>query len=101
MSDGVEWYKGIEFTIDPDAALSYSFDWTDWLAVGAGIASFEIIADEDDITIGDFAEDDGVVSVILSGVAAGARVPVTCRITTDEGSPQTDDRTIYMVGEAQ
>ena len=101
MSDGVEWYKGIEFVIDPDAELAYSFDWTDWLPTGAAIDSYSIVYDSDDVTVENITEALGVVSLIASGVVEGARVPVTCRITTDESAPQTDDRTIYLLGETQ
>jgi hypothetical protein len=96
----IEWYKGIEFEIDPDATLTYSFNWNDWLDDGAGIDSYSIIVDEDDVTVTDVTQAGGIVSLSISGVAEGARVPVTCRITTDEAAPQTDDRTISIVGVA-
>ena len=98
MSDGIEWQDGLEFTIDPNATLSYSFNWADWLPVGAGIASYTIVYDADDVTVEADSEDAGIVSVLVSGVALGARAELTCRITTDESAAQTDDRSIILVG---
>jgi len=97
----IEWVEDIEFVIDPDAVLTYSFDWSRWLETGVEIAAFEIIADDEAVTVENVVEADGVVSLSISGVAAGAKVPVTCRITTDEAVAQTDDRTIIMIGDHQ
>ena len=97
----IEWVEDIEFVIDPDAVLTYSFDWSRWLETGVEIAAFEIIADDEAVTVENVVQEDGVVSLSISGVAAGAKVPVTCRITTDEAVAQTDDRTIIMIGDHQ
>jgi hypothetical protein len=97
----IEWVEGLELVIDPDATLTYSFRWSSWLETGVEIAAYEIIADDEQVTIENVVEADGVVSLSISGVAAGAKVPVTCRITTDEAVAQTDDRTIIMIGDPQ
>jgi hypothetical protein len=97
----IEWVEDIELVIDPDATLTYSFRWTRWLETGVEIAAYEIIADDEQVTIANVVQANGVVSLSISGVAAGAKVPVTCRITTDEAVAQTDDKTIIMVGDHQ
>lgn len=93
------WYPGIEFTIDPNATLAYSFDWSDWLDNDAKIDSFAIIASAGVTVVSSASNEAGtVVSVLLSGVANYARESVTCRITTDEAAAQIDDRTINIIG---
>jgi hypothetical protein len=97
----IEWVEDIEFVIDPGSTLTYSFDWSRWLETGVEIAAFEIIADDEAVTVENVVEADGVVSLSISGVAAGAKVPVTCKITTDEAVPQTDYKSIIMIGDPQ
>lgn len=92
-----------QLDIDPDAILDYAFDWktkthhptdpkaTDWLATNETIDTVEIIP-SDGITIDSHTEDDGLVTVWVSGATPiGSSQSITCRITTDQG--RTDDRT--------
>lgn len=81
-----------QFTIDPDAVLDYSFDWSAWLSDTETIDSHEFVT-TDGITVDSSTETSGVVTAWLSG-ATGTRQKVTCRITTDQG--RTDDRTITL-----
>ena len=97
MSYQLLWQRGMEFLIDPDDELQYTFDWTDWLSTGAAIDSYTIIA-SDGVTVIDDAGTGTQVSVYVGGVAAGARETITCRVVTDETIPQQADRTIKLRG---
>ena len=78
---------------DPSAVLDYVFDWTEWLATGETITDYTITADTG-ITVDSSTEDDGKVTVWLSGGTAGINYKVACLITTTEG--RTDERTIWI-----
>ena len=78
---------------DPSAVLDYVFDWTGWLATGETITDHMITADTG-ITVDSWTEDDGKVTVWLSGGTAGINYKVACLITTTEG--RTDERTIWI-----
>ena len=78
---------------DPSAVLDYVFDWTEWLASGETIATHTITADTG-ITVDSSTEDDGKVTVWLSGGTAGINYKVACKITTSAG--RTDERTIWI-----
>ena len=78
---------------DPSAVLDYVFDWTEWLATGETIADHTITADTG-ITVDSSTEDDGKVTVWLSGGTAGINYKVACLITTSAG--RTDERTIWI-----
>jgi len=93
----VEWAQGLEFDIDSNDRLSYTFDWTEWLETGVGIASYTIVASSG-VTVDNDAADGLLVSVQVSGVAVNSRESVTCRIVTDESASQQVDRTIYLRG---
>lgn len=93
-----------EFTKDPDAVLSYKFDWkaktngsgpSDWLASGVTIASQTITADSG-ITVdsSSITDTSTSVTVTLLGGTAGNSYKVACKITTSDG--QTDERTITI-----
>ena len=97
MSFDLYWEKGIEFVIDPDDTLSYTFIWSDWLAEGATIATYEIVSSAG-VTVEDSAIEGSTISVSVSGVALGARETVTCRVTTAETIPQQADRSITLRG---
>ena len=78
---------------DPSAVLDYVFDWTEWLATGETITDHTITADTG-ITVDSWTEDDGKVTVWLSGGTAGINYKVACLITTSAG--RTDERTIWI-----
>ena len=78
---------------DPSAVLDYVFDWTGWLATGETITDYTITADTG-ITVDSPTEDDGKVTVWLSGGTAGINYKVACLITTAAG--RTDERTIWI-----
>ena len=78
---------------DPSAVLDYVFDWTGWLATGETITDYTITADTG-ITVDSPTEDDGKVTVWLSGGTAGINYKVACLITTSAG--RTDERTIWI-----
>ena len=78
---------------DPSAVLDYVFDWTEWLATGETIDNYTITADTG-ITVDSWTEDDGKVTVWLSGGTAGINYTVACLITTSAG--RTDERTIWI-----
>jgi len=78
---------------DPSAVLDYVFDWTEWLATGETIANYTITPDTG-ITVDSSTEDDGKVTVWLSGGTAGINYKVACLITTAAG--RTDERTIWI-----
>ncbi len=78
---------------DPSAVLDYAFDWTEWLASGETIATHTITADTG-ITVDSSTEDDGKVTVWLSGGTAGINYKVACLITTTAG--RTDERTLWI-----
>jgi hypothetical protein len=78
---------------DPSAVLDYVFDWTEWLATGETITDHTITADTG-ITVDSSTEDDGKVTVWLSGGTAGINYKVACLITTSAG--RTDERTIWI-----
>ena len=78
---------------DPSAVLDYMFDWTEWLATGETITDHTITADTG-ITVDSSTEDDGKVTVWLSGGTAGINYKVACLITTSAG--RTDERTIWI-----
>ena len=82
---------------DPQAELDYSFDWTTWLdAVGDTISSAVVSADngaevyETDILGGK------VVRAWVRGGTLGAKVSLTCEITTTNTPPRIDDRTVFL-----
>jgi len=73
--------------------LDYVFDWTEWLATGETIANYTITPDTG-ITVDSSTEDDGKVTVWLSGGTAGINYKVACLVTTSAG--RTDERTIWI-----
>ena len=86
---------------DPSAVLDYVFDWTGWLATGETIAvdsetgeKLITITADTGITVDSWTEDDGKVTVWLSGGTAGINYKVACLITTTAG--RTDERTIWI-----
>jgi hypothetical protein len=86
---------------DPSAVLDYVFDWTEWLATGETIAvdsetgkKLITITADTGITVDSSTEDDGKVTVWLSGGTAGTTYRVECLITTSVG--RTDERSLWI-----
>jgi hypothetical protein len=86
---------------DPSAVLDYVFDWTEWLATGETIAvdsetgkKLITITADTGITVDSSTEDDGKVTVWLSGGTAGTTYRVECLITTTAG--RTDERSLWI-----
>lgn len=82
---------------DPDAALEYTFDWTDWLAeVSDTIDSYTLTVSG--VTKTSDARVGARVTVWVSGGtvnALAAPASIACRIVTAGG--RTEDRTIYLL----
>ena len=78
---------------DPSAVLDYVFDWNEWLATGETITDHTITADTG-ITVDSSTEDDGKVTVWLSGGTAGTTYRVECLIVTTAG--RTDERSLWI-----
>ena len=82
---------------DPSAELDYAFNWRPdtkpWLEADETIASY-IVTPDTGITVDSSTEDDGKVTVWLSGGTAGINYKVACLITTSAG--RTDERTIWI-----
>lgn len=84
-------------THDPDAVLTYSWDWSDWLDTGDSVASATVVADPSTgVSVGTPAVAADVVSARVStpGLDGGETVRLVCHITTDNG--EEDDRTITL-----
>ena len=86
-----------QFVKDPDAVLDYMFDWRDasapWLATSETIVDHIITADTG-LVVDSSSENNGKVTVWLSGGTAGQNYKVACKITTSAG--RTDERTIWI-----
>lgn len=79
-------------TIDPNAVLDITWDWTDWLAASETISTKTCtVTPASSITVGTPTETGGVVTAFVSAATLGTVPRVTCRITTSQG--RTDDRT--------
>ena len=84
---------------DPDAALPFGFDWTQWLTTGDSIASCTVSVtspsgDSAPITAGTPDVSSNITSAVLSAGTAGNSYTVTFRATTTNG--YTDDRSIFI-----
>ena len=82
-----------QYLKDPSAVLDWAFDWTDWLATSETIANHTITADTG-LKVDSSAENNGKITVWLSGGTAGQNYKVACKITTSAG--RTDERTIWI-----
>jgi hypothetical protein len=89
----------LTYTIDPDARLDYTWDWSLWLAAGETIASYTLTAT--DITVESHSlTSPTTVTAWTSGASKTARPrpKIRCHITTTAG--RQDDRTMtYVVQE--
>ncbi len=86
-----------QFVKDPDAVLDYVFDWRDastpWLATSETVVGHAITADTG-LAVDSSTENNGKITVWLSGGTAGINYKVACLITTSAG--RTDERTIWI-----
>lgn len=78
------------FSLDPDALLDFSQDWTGWLADGETIISVTVVASDPALTITDITFTGSVVTFWLSTGTDGTVVLVTVHIETSQG--REDDR---------
>ena len=82
------------FLHDPDAKLTYGFDWSDWLD-GETIASSTWIVPTGITATGE-NNTDSETSVMISGVTAKASFVITNRITSSTG--EIEDRSFIIKG---
>jgi len=81
------------FIKDPDAVLDYQWDWAAWLETGETITDHEVTATSG-LTVDSTSEDDGAVTVWLSGGTVHQTYTVDCTITTSAG--RVDSRSIEI-----
>jgi hypothetical protein len=93
----VNYYKGRPTRVppkDPDAEITYGFDWTDYLQ-GKTILSSEWSATG--ITVESSSFTNNATAAVLSGGERGRNYNVTNRITfTGATGTETDDRTLVV-----
>jgi hypothetical protein len=88
-------FQMADFIKDPNAALDYSFDWSDWLATGEQIATSNWI-NPDSLTITTSANTTTTTVVWVSGGTAGKTYRLTNRIVTNNNPTRTEDRTLTI-----
>lgn len=76
---------------DPQASLSWQFDWTDWLVTDT-ITGTPLVTVDAGLTSSGQTNTTTKVNITLSGGVLGATYKVACRITTAAGL--IDERTI-------
>jgi hypothetical protein len=94
----MDWFSGITVAKDPDAVLTWQWDWSDWLGTGDSIST-HLVTEASGITV-DSSSINGTdkVDVTLSGGSAGSSYTVAVKITTVAGL--VDERTVtFEVGE--
>lgn len=82
-----------EFRHDPNAALDYRIDWTQWLAEDEAVTT-STWAVPDGLAKGSDAHDDTTCTVWLSGGTVGVIYDVTNHVVTSQG--RTDDRSFRV-----
>ena len=87
--------------MDRNDTTRFPFDWTTWLAkegAGALIASVEWILPPDVVNVqGGYDTHTASITVKFLNPATVADLQiVTCRMTTNEATPQVRDRSIYL-----
>jgi hypothetical protein len=90
------------FIKDPDAALAYGVDWSDWLLDGESITNSTWFVDPVDSPPLEVLGDDGSppdTAVLISGGELGVVYRVTNRIVTSFGN--TADRSLVIRIEQQ
>lgn len=90
----------VELRKDAAAELFYTFDWSDWLGADAEIDAYTITIEGDDAALlysNDTLTDSNTkVKLLLTGGTLDQRYRITCQITTDEATPQIDERSFYL-----
>lgn len=87
----MRWYKGIVVAKDPDAVLTWRWDWSDWLSE-TDVISSHIVSVNGSVLSLVSGNDDTTVDVTLSGGDAGTDSDVTVTVLT--GGGLADDRTV-------
>lgn len=78
---------------DPSAVLDYGFKWVDWLEDGETITAHTITVDQN-VVVDSSSEQDGVVTVWLSGGTKGRTAHVVCEVETSMN--RKDQRTLPL-----
>ena len=81
-------------TKDPDDVLSYSWDFSDFLATAETISTIAFPDFPAGLTLDSSSNTSTVATAVISGGTAGTSYDVTCRITTSAG--QTKDVTLTI-----
>lgn len=81
---------GLEIDKDPQAELTYTFDWNNWLETGDGVSTVEysVVARRNDssaITIESSGVNGTKTYAVLSGGQADKVYTVTAKVTTNDG----------------
>lgn len=79
---------------DPDEALTWSIDWTDWLVQGDSISSSSWEITPAGPTINDLGESGGITSARVSGPTRGQVYRLTNAIVTALGD--TAERSVVL-----
>lgn len=79
------------FTKQPDEALDYTVDFSDWFSTRGDAPSSYVVVVEDGLTLDGDSRAGEVVTVVLSGGTSGASYKVTVRLTTDAATPITKE----------
>lgn len=87
------------FLKDPTSTLDYVFDWSDWLAEGESIQSFQITVPTG-ITLGTGTrapvEDEGKITYWLSGGTKSFSYTIQCTVTSDAVVSRIDNRKMII-----
>lgn len=83
---------------DPNSTIDITLDWSDYMTdIGGGVPALAVwTLGGALVQVGDFL-DGCFASVVFSGGAASTTpVPLTCKITTSDTPPRSDERTVYL-----
>lgn len=79
---------------DPEAALDYEMDWSEWLEQGETISGVQVTSSDAALDVSNASTSDGKVLWRLTGGVASSDYFVTVQITTSSG--QVDHRTVRV-----
>ena len=71
--------------IDPDEKLTYSVEWTSWLATSDSIASASWVITPSGPTVSDLGESGTVVSASVESCTRGEIYRLTCDMVSNDG----------------
>lgn len=80
---------------DPNAALDYTVDWTDWLATISATISAVVWTVPAGLTLASQANTTTTATVFLSGGTPGTDYDVSCKITPT-GATRAEERTFTV-----